>query len=383
MAWRWLYPARAAWVPNLGLAPVLALLLLAPALDAQQRPSDALDAVLGVPAARGAPGCAAAIERDGLLLAARGYGTADLAGGIPVTPATTFYAGSVTKQFVATGIVLLAEQGRLRLDDSLARFIPEAPEAIRGITLRQLLHHTAGVRDYLGLATRRGRDWADRFTNAEALALVLAETTTDFVPGSAYRYSNSNYLLLAEVIARVTGAPFRVFAEHRLLAPLGMTDSRMHDRLDAAIPDLATGYRTGPDSAWVPWPLAFAAVGSGGLYTSARDLARWSGHWWHDRLGSGAWSVVDTLDGRGVLTTGDTIAYAMGVIRGSYRGLPTRRHDGGLAGYRAALLQFPTEHLGIVVLCNGDRAGAGALVEAIADRVLVFPDPVTESPSPP
>lgn len=362
-----------------------AALLLAPGapLAAQQAPAAALAAVLGGEAARGAPGCAAAVERDGRLLAARGFGQADHALGTPVGPATTFYAGSVTKQFVATGIVLLAEEGRLRLDDSLARFIPEVPAALRQVTLRELLHHTAGIRDYLGLATRSGRDWSDRFTNAEALALVMAEPETDFAPGTRYRYSNSNYLLLAEVIARVTGAPFRLFVERRIFAPLGMTDSRMHDALDEAIPGLATGYRTGADSSWVPWPLGFAAVGSGGLYTSARDLARWSGHWWHDRLGNGSWSVVDTLDTRGVLASGDTISYGMGVILGSYRGFATRRHDGGLAGYRAALLQFPARRTGIVVLCNGDRAGAGALAEAIADRVLGLPAPVRGSPSPP
>ncbi len=360
------------------------MLLLATApLAAQQSPAAALEAVLGTESGRGAPGCAAAVERDGHILAAQGFGLANRADQAPVTSATTFYAGSVTKQFVATSIVLLAEEGRLGLDDPLARYIPEVPPALRGITLRQLLHHVAGVRDYLGLATASGRDWADHFSNAEALALVLGEPATDFPPGTAYRYSNSNYLLLAEVVARVSGAPFRRFVEQRIFTPLGMADSRMHDRLDAAIPGLATGYRTADDSGWTPWPLGFAAVGSGGLYTSARDLARWSGHWWHDSLGSGRWSTIDTLDTRGVLTNGDTINYGLGVILGSYRGLATRRHDGGLAGYRAALLQFPSTRTGIVLLCNGDRAGAGALAEAIADRILAFPDTVRESPSPP
>ncbi len=332
---------------------------------------------------RGAPGCAAAIERDGLILAARGYGLADLDRRTATTPETAFYAGSVSKQFVATVIVQLAAVGRLGLDDPASRFLPELRPALGRATIREMLHHTAGIPDYLGLATRAGRDWSAHFTNAEGLALVFAQDGADFPPGSRYRYSNGDYLLLAEIAARASGTPFRALADSLLLAPLGMRHSTFRDRLDQTIPALALGYRTGADGSWVPWPLDFAAVGSGGLYTTASDLARWSAHWWDAAPTATGWHVTDTLDVRGVLASGDTISYGMGVILGSYRGLQVRRHDGGLAGYRAALLQFPSRRTGVAVLCNGDRSAAPALAEAIADRILDFPGPLTGPPSPP
>ncbi len=362
---------------------MLGALLAAAPLAAQQREGEALDAVLAREASRGAPGCAAAVERDGTLLAARGYGLADRDKGMATTPSTAFYAGSVSKQFVATVIVRLAAAGRLALDDPASRFLPELHPALGRATIRQMLHHTAGIPDYLGLATRAGRDWSDHFTNAEGLALVFAQDSTDFSPGTRYRYSNGNYLLLAEIAARATGRPFRAVADSLLFAPLDMRHSTFRDRLDLTIPALALGYRTGADSAWVPWPLDFAAVGSGGLYTTATDLARWSGHWWHEAPTASGWHVTDTLDVRGVLASGDTISYGLGVILGSYRGLPVRRHDGGLAGYRSAVLQFPSRRTGIVVLCNGDRSAAPALAEGIADRILDFPDPLRGPPSPP
>jgi CubicO group peptidase (beta-lactamase class C family) len=274
-------------------------------------------------------------------------------------------------------VVLLAERGRLNLDDRVRRWIPELGPHADDITLRQLLHHTSGVRDYLGLATAAGRDYADHFTNAEGLALVFADTTLDFAPGEKYRYSNSGYLLLAEVVHRSSEMSFARFAGREIFRPLGMDDSHFHDDLDHAVDLLAMDYRA-TDSAWVAWPLAFSAVGSGGLYTSARDLARWGRNWFDNRIGSGQ-PLMDTLLTRGVLTSGDTIPYALGIIRGSHRGLETREHTGGLAAYRSAILQFPSAGLGLVMLCNHDQAEMD-LLRQLANGMLFedFVDDATD-----
>lgn len=334
-----------------------------------QQPSDVLaEALAGI--AADAPGCAAAIERDGRLLASGAAGLADLDGRVPITPRTVFYAGSVSKQFVATAVHLLVEQGALGLDDPVGRHLPELSGDLGRATLRQLMQHTGGVPDYLSLATRSGRDWADRFGNAEALALLVARDSLEFAPGSAFRYSNGGYLLLAEVVARTSGQSFRAFADSALLGPLGMHDSHFHDDLDHPIAGLALGHRGDSTGAWAPWPLAFAAVGSGGLYTTVLDLARWSGNWWRNRLGARDPTLPDRLSTRAVLANGDTLTYALGVVITARDGRQVRRHSGGLAGYRAALLQVPALRIGIAVLCNGDRRNADAVADDIARRYL-------------
>lgn len=341
---------------------ILLLVACTPVAGAQA-PEAIRDALAGF--AADAPGCAVAMEQDGRLLASGAAGLADLAGHVAITPATVFYAGSVSKQFVATAVHLLAERGTLTLDDSVGRYFPELSRAIGRATLRELLHHTAGVPDYLSLATRAGRDWADRFGQAEALALLFAQDTLHFPPGAAWRYSNGGYLLLAEVVARASGQSFRTFADSALLGPLGMRDSHFHDDLDHPIGRLATGYREDSTGSWTPWPLAFAAVGSGGLYTTVEDLARWSGNWWHNRLGDRDSTLAWRLSTRGMLTSGDTLPYAMGVVLDAFEGRPVRRHGGGLAGYRAALLQVPDDRLGIAVLCNGSGVDAGQVAERV------------------
>jgi CubicO group peptidase (beta-lactamase class C family) len=309
--------------------------------------------------ATNAPGCSLAITREPDETLIWANGAVDLVAGHPITDSTVLYGGSVSKQFVAMMVALLSERGALDFDDPVRRWIPELGRPAEGVTLRHLLHHTSGLRDYLWLAGQAGRDYADNFSNAEALALVYADTTADSEPGARYRYSNTGYLLLAEVVSRASRMSFARFANREIFDPLGMRDSHFHDKLDHTIGNLAMDYRA-TDSGWVAWPLAFAAVGSGGLYTSARDMARWSHNWFANRIGSGQ-PLIDTLLTRGVLTSGDTIPYALGMVRGEYRGLQIREHTGGLAAYRSAILQFPAQGLGLVMLCNSDQAEAGIL----------------------
>jgi CubicO group peptidase (beta-lactamase class C family) len=356
-------------MPSRWTSLLLTLLVAAAGPLTGQRPAAA--DVLAPPPVDGqltaAPGCAVGVTREGGETLLWANGGADLASATPITERTAFYAGSVSKQFVAMSVALLAERGALHLDDRVRRWVPGLGRHADAVTLRHLLHHTSGVRDYLALAAAGGRDYADRFTNAEALDLVTADTMLDFAPGERYRYSNSGYLLLAEVVHRASKVPFATFARREIFRPLGMGDSHFHDDLDHVVDLLATGYRA-TDSAWVAWPLAFAAVGSGGLYTSIRDLARWGHNWFANRIGSGQ-PLIDTLLTRGVLANGDTIPYALGIIRGEHRGLETREHTGGLAAYRSAILQFPSRGLSLVMLCNHDQAEMDLLPQ-LADGML-------------
>ena len=154
---------------------------------------------------------------------------ANLEHGVPITPTTVFYSGSVSKQFVALSIALLAEQGKLAFDDDIRAFLPEIPEYDWTITIRRLIHHTSGLRDYLQLGFLAGRNYLDSMAEEEVLALIARQDALNFSPGDQYLYSNSGYFLLAEIVKRVSGQTLREFARDHLLGPLGMHDSHFHD----------------------------------------------------------------------------------------------------------------------------------------------------------
>ena len=286
---------------------------------------------------------------------------------------TRFYSGSVSKQFVAMAVALLAERGELRFEDPVSQWIPELGAHTEGVTLRHLIHHTSGIRDYLGLATASGRDWSDNFTNVEALETVLADTVLNFPPGLRHSYSNSGYLLLAEVVKRVAGVTFAEFARVEILESLGMSDSHFHDDLNHQISKLAVGHRR-VGAGWQAWPLNFSAVGSGGLYTTIRDLAKWNRNWLGNRLGSGQ-PLIDTLEQRGVLNSGATIEYAMGVAHEEHRGTGVVGHTGALAGYRAAVIQLQDLDASVALLCNHAEADSKAISLALFDAFVADAEP--------
>src|SRR5262245_35537457 len=189
-----------------------------------------------------APGCAIGVFRGGKpdVLTAAGY--ADLEQRRPIDADTLFYAASVSKQFTALAVAKLVEAGKLSLDDDARRYLPELPQYQVPITIGMLLHHTAGIRDSLGLLTLAGMGTADKNSKEAVLQLVLRQQTTNFLPGSAYSYSNGGYLLLAEIVAKVSGMPFAAYAKRAVLDPIGMKSSFFLDGPPAALPNMAHGY---------------------------------------------------------------------------------------------------------------------------------------------
>lgn len=316
------------------------------------------------------PGCAVAVTRGGTVVFEKGYGMANLEHGIPITPRTVFYAGSVSKQFVAAAVALLAEDGALGLDDDIRRYVPELPAYGRPMTVRHLLHHTSGLRDYLTLIELAGRDYLDGASPAEVLALLGRQRSLNFLPGDEHLYSNSGYFLLGLLVERASGRSLRVFADEAIFRPLGMVDSHFHDDVTMIMPRRAEAYFRRADSTWGALPMRFALVGSGGLYTTVRDLARWEANFYRNRLGRGSQGLIETLHSRGVLTSGDTLDYAFGMVHGEYRGLRTVRHGGSLGGYRAHLVRFPDHRLGIAILCNSAEVDPGQLADRVAEVYL-------------
>ena len=313
---------------------------LVPAVAAQAVTADEVDAIFAEWDQPDSPGCALAVIHEGEIVYKNGYGMANLEHGVTITPTTVFYSGSVSKQFVALSIALLAEQGKLAFDDDIRAYLPEIPEYDRTITIRHLIHHTSGLRDYLQLGFLAGRSYLDSMSEEEVLALIARQDELNFSPGDQYLYSNSGYFLLAEIVKRVSGQTLREFAQDHILGPLGMADSHFHDDNTMVVPRRADGYFKRDDGDWGVMTMRFALVGSGGLYTTVEDLLRWDQNFYHNTLGAVLQALIDTTLTRGILTSGDAVSYAFALGVGAYRGLKTVGHSGSLGGYRADLRRF-------------------------------------------
>ena len=348
----------------------LSTLTLVPEAATQAVSAEAVDALFTEWDQPDSPGCALAVIHEGEIVYKNGYGMANLEHGVPITPTTVFYSGSVSKQFVALSIALLAEQGKLSFDDDLRSYLPEIPEYDRTITIRHLIHHTSGLRDYLQLGFLAGRSYLDSMAEEEVLALIARQDALNFSPGDQYLYSNSGYFLLAQIVERASGQTLREFARDHLLGPLGMHDSHFHDDNTRVVPRRADGYFKRDDGGWGVMTMRFALVGSGGLYTSVEDLFRWDQNFYHNTLGAGTQALIDTTLTRGLLTSGDTLSYAFALGVGSYRGLKTVGHGGSLGGYRADLKRFPEQQFATAILCNVANVNPGALANQVADLYL-------------
>jgi CubicO group peptidase (beta-lactamase class C family) len=305
--------SKPCWRPrrriNAPLIAALAFAAIALAGDANEKRVDQIFAVYDRP---DSPGCALGIIRDGDFVYRKGYGVASLELGVPLTSRSVFYMGSVSKQFTAASVVLAAEQGLLSLDDSVRKYIPELPDYAEPITLRQMLHHTSGFRDVLGLIELSGRSALDLHPTAELIGLVARQKALNYNPGDEYLYSNTNYFLLAEIVSRVSKKRFSEFAAENIFRPLGMTHTRFHDDHTAVVPGRIPAYAPGKGGGFlVDWSTNFDKVGDGGLLSSVDDLLLWDRNFYGNKLGKG--TLLKEMQTRGVLNSGKPIDYALGL----------------------------------------------------------------------
>jgi len=325
------------------------------------------------------PGCALGVIRDGRLVFKRGYGMAVLEHGIPNSPTTVFRIGSTSKQFTAAAIVLLAAEGKLSLDDDIRRFLPEMRDYGTPVTIRHLLHHTSGVRDYLTLMSLAGRRDDDWYTDDEVVTMVARQRELNFEPGERMLYSNSGYFLLSQIVKRASGMSLREYAADRIFGPLGMEHSHFHDDHAEIVPNRASGYAPAEDGGFRISMTTLDMVGDGGVFTTVEDLYRWDQNFYRPRFGGQ--SFLDRLLNRGVLSNGDTLDYALGLGHAVYRGLPVVRHGGAFVGFRADMMRFPAERFTVICLCNLSTAPPWRLAERVADIYLADRlEPVEEAP---
>ena len=337
----------------------LLTLVLAPAISFAQTAADGVDAFVRAEMQRQKiPGVAVAVVRDGKVTKIAGYGVADREKNIPVAPNTAFKIGSVSKQFIATGIMLLAQNGKLKVDDPVRRYLPDAPESWNGITLRHLLSHTAGlIREGPAFEPFTPKPDIDVVRSGYAPALQSA-------PGEKYSYSNLGYFTLAEIITRVSGQPWSQYIGDKVFAASGMRASR--PTTTEAFPNRAKGY-TGDDRL-IPaadWP---AVRPSGAFFSTVEDLARWEAVLLTDTVLREATRKQMWTDVR--LNDGSPAGYGFGWSVGTLAGHPAVHHGGSLPGFRAFYLRFVDERLAVIALGNGDGADMQALAVGVATRVL-------------
>jgi CubicO group peptidase (beta-lactamase class C family) len=357
-------------VRNLLIAGAVSVLTAAGAWGAS--PIPAVDNVFSDLDRTNSPGCALGVTRDGEFLYRRGYGMASLEHNVPITSETLFYAGSVSKEFVAASIALAAEQGRLGLDDDVHKHIPELSDYGHKITLQNLIHHSSGIRDDLVLLQLAGKPAEDVLDKDEILALIVRQKALNFEPGSQYLYSNSGYFLLAEILHRATGMTLREFAEKNIFHPLGMTTSRFHDNRLEIVPKRAFAYSPAQDGGFeLNWSSNFDQVGSGGLLTSVNDMLGWERNFLKPRIGSPKFLETIQTPGEQPVSGNDPDArYAFGLILSHYRGLKTVIHAGAMFGFRAAFLRFPEERFAVICLCNVSDADPMDRAFRVADFFL-------------
>jgi len=359
---------------------VLCCLLAGSGLAAEMPPNTAVDELFSAYERTDAPGCALGVIRDGEFIYRRGYGMANLEYALPLGPQSVFRIGSTSKQFTAAAIALLAERGKLSLDDPLRRHFPEFPGWADGVTVRQLIHHSSGIRDYLELAFLAGKaDDADYYTDAWVLDLLSRQRETNFPPGAQYLYSNSGYLLLAHIVQRVSGQSLRQYAAEHIFGPLGMRDTHFHDDHSHVVPRRASGYAPATDGGYRISMTTLDLVGDGGVFTTVDDLLLWDRNFYDNRLGQGGPRLITTMTTPGSLTGGETLDYAFGLRIDDFEGLSLISHGGAFVGYRAEMLRFPQQRLSVAVLCNRADATPSQLAREVA-RQFLPPRPGTRPP---
>src|SRR5579859_2291679 len=272
------------------------------------------------------PGCALSVIKDGRIVYEHGYGMADLDHDVPITPTTIFHVASMSKQFTAASILLLAQEGKLSLDDPVRKYIPELPDFGTPITIRQLIHHTSGLRDQWDLLGLAGWRYSlDLITDDDVLSVISRQKDLNFAPGTKHLYSNTGYTLLAQIVKRVSGESFREFTTARFFAPLGMKSTHFRDDHAEIVKHMAYGYEPAKDTFRISLT-NFDTVGATSLLTTVEDLALWDENFYHPKVGGQA--LIDRLLERGKLNNGEQLDYASGLVVGTYRGLRTVDHGG-------------------------------------------------------
>lgn len=314
-----------------------------------------------------APGVAIAVQRDGKLIYNKGFGYADLEQNAKITPTTIFHIASVSKQFTAFAIAMLADQGKINLDDDIRKYLPEMHDFGTPITVRQLAHHTSGLRDQWSLLTMAGWRMDDVITMPQIMRLMSRQTELNFKPGDEHLYCNSGFTLMGEIVKRVSKEPFPDWCKKNIFDPLGMKNTLFYDDHERIVENRAYSYHQGSNG-FKKSVLSYANAGATSLFTTVEDLSLWAQNFENIKVGNQ--NVMNIMASKYVLNKGDTIAYAFGQVNEKYRGLDMWQHGGADAGYRTFFMRFPDQHFSVSVFSNFASFPVGDLAFELSNLYL-------------
>ncbi|MES1217735.1 MAG: serine hydrolase domain-containing protein [Bacteroidota bacterium] len=313
------------------------------------------------------PGNVISITRHGQPIYQKAFGMADLEHNVVNTTETIFEAGSVSKQFTAASILLLVKAGKIALKDDIRKFFPDFPDYGNVITVEHLLHHTSGLRDWGSVAGIGGWPRGTRkYTTAHVKEIIWRQKQINFIPGSEYSYSNSNFNMLMLLVEKVSGETFQQFTQEHIFTPMGMTHTRWRDNYNTVVPGRAIAY--GKEGNAYEQNMPFEnTFGHGALLTTVGDLEKWNQRWKNNKLGADINLLQKT---KGVLNNGVTISYACGVVVNTVNGFEEISHTGATAGYRALLAYYPEKEISVAFLSNDANASVGRVSSTIEELFL-------------
>ncbi len=309
------------------------------------------------------PGCSVGVAQNGIVVLKGGYGMADLERNVPVTPDTIFESGSVAKQFTAAAVLLLAQQGKISLDDPMRKYLPELADYGSPLTIRQVLSHVSGLREWRPIAIFGGLpEGTYVYSNQDILQMASKQHALNFDPGTAYSYTNTGFNIIPILIERVlgNGKSFQIFTRESIFNPLGMEHTRWRDDFRAIVPNRALAYKH-PDGAagWIQDTPIENIIGAGGLLTTVGDLLLWNENFTHAKVGGP--QLVKAQQTPATLSGGHQIPYAAGLTINMVNGLREVSHGGATGGYRTWLGRYPDQAVSVAVLCNSAAANPSKL----------------------
>jgi len=314
------------------------------------------------------PGCAVGVRENGRDVLARGYGMADLEHDVRITPDSIFEGGSVSKQFTAAAVLLLAREGKLSIDDPVRKHVPELPDYGKPLLIRHMLNHTSGLRDWGSVESIAGWPRTSRvYTHAHVLDIVSRQRALNFDPGTNWSYSNTGFNLAAIIVSRVSGMPFPDFTRDRLFKPLGMTHTSWRDDHARIVKGRALGYEKRGNAYYSDMPFE-DVYGNAALLTTVGDLLKWNENFEKPVVGDRAF--IDEQQQPGKFSDGRPHLYAFGLYARTYRGVREIAHSGSTAGYRAFLARYPDQHLSVALLCNAAAVNPTQIARQVAEIYL-------------
>nr|WP_068891103.1 serine hydrolase domain-containing protein [Pedobacter panaciterrae] len=295
------------------------------------------------------PGCVIGIVRNDSLIYAKGYGMANIEYGVPNSPETIYHMASVSKQFTAYSIVLLAKQGKLKLDDDIHKYLPWFPDLKEKITIRNLLNHTSGIRDQWQLLAISGTRLDDVIKQEHIVKVLSKQRALNFKPGTQYSYSNSGFTMLAEIVKSVSGQTLRQFTDSAIFKPLGMNDTHFHDDYTEVVKNRSYSYypRAGGFTNSI---LSYSNAGATSLFTNVNDMAKWVMNFYNPKVGTE--KDIEALTQKGKFNNGKESDYALGIVNNTFKGWRQYSHNGADAGYRTSVTTFPDLKMGFIVFSN-------------------------------